>query len=657
MRFRKDINALRGVAVTLVALFHFQASHFHGGFAGVDVFFVISGYLMTAIVVGKLDVGRFRLWDFYLARFTRIVPALVGVSAALLVFGWFYLDPHSYKLLAKHAGSSITFISNFVYWRESGYFDASSQSKWLLHTWSLSTEWQFYLIYPIVLMAGARLFGARRPVFQCLLAVMGVVSFALMPVVVRAHPEANFFLLPTRAWEMIIGGFVMLNEDKLKLSKLGATAVQTAGLVAIMIAGLFFTDGLDWPGYYTVVPVLGAALVVLANANDSFFSTNKPLQLLGRWSYSIYLWHWPVVVLTHYLDLNTRDPLVITSGLACSVVLGWLSYELVERRAAGLRERFGPRGLGTLATAPVVVIAACAAIGFANGASARLSPEVKAVSAESSDVDPRRTECLVDSVHRLDSPGSEIGCKYGASPKVGAIVWGDSHGNAVITSVAQSAAQSNESVMFYGTSGCPPFAGASRFGKHTEEPCRRFASKVVDDLRQYPSTVPLVVVARFSAYVDGKNNENDPTILIGYNGTRPSGDPVQRRTLYSSFLTHDLCELAQTRPTYVLLPIPEMDHNVPDYLSRRLILGQHPEDVSITEDAYNLRNVTAHAAIEQAAQQCGVKVLDPTPYLCRDGRCYGSDSLIPLYIDGDHLSRRGSARLAPLFRDVFHQAS
>lgn len=657
MRFRKDINALRGVAVTLVALFHFQAPHFSGGFAGVDVFFVISGYLMTAIVVGKLDFDRFRLWDFYVARFTRIVPALVGVSAALLVFGWFYLDPHGYKLLAKHAGASISFISNFVYWRESGYFDASSQSKWLLHTWSLSTEWQFYLVYPIVLMVGARIFGRKHGVYQALLGVIGIASFALMPLVVRAHPEANFFLLPTRAWEMVIGGFVLLNEDKLKLGARGASLLQLVGLVAILFTGLTFTEGLDWPGVYTLVPVLGAALVILANANSSFFSTNRPLQLLGRWSYSIYLWHWPVVVLTHYLDLSTRRPEVIVGGLAVSVALGWLSYELVERRAAGVRERFGVRGIGTLATAPVLVIGACAAIAFANGASARLSDQVKVASAESSDVDPRRNECLIDSVYRLDDPKGNIGCKYGDASKVGAIVWGDSHGNAVITSVAQTAAQFNDSVMFYGTSGCPPFAGASRFGKHTEEPCRRFANRVVDDLRQYPSTVPLVLVARFSAYVDGKNGEADPTILIGYNGTRPSGDPAQRRTLYSSFLTHDLCELAKTRPTYVLLPIPEMEHNVPDYLARQLMLGQHPSDVSISEDAYTLRNATAHAAIEQAANQCGVKLLDPTPYLCRDGRCYGSDALVPLYIDGDHLSRRGSARLAPLFRDVFQQAS
>ncbi len=195
-------------------MFHFQTPYFDGGFIGVDVFFVISGYLMTAIIVGKLDAERFSLWDFYVARFTRIVPALSALSAVLLVFGWFYLDPRAYKLLAEYAGASVTFLSNIVYWREAGYFDATSQGKWMLHTWSLSAGMAVLPDLPGRAGAGradlrpqARRLpeSARRD---------GRVSFVLALVVARNNPEASFFLLPTRAWEMIAGGLVLLNAGR-----------------------------------------------------------------------------------------------------------------------------------------------------------------------------------------------------------------------------------------------------------------------------------------------------------------------------------------------------------------------------------------------------------------------------------------------------------
>jgi len=652
MRFKPDINALRGVAVALVVLFHFQTPFVQGGFVGVDVFFVISGYLMTAIIVGRLEAERFKLFDFYLSRFARIVPALAVLCAAGLVFGWFYLDPHGYKILAEHAGASVTFISNFVYWREAGYFDSSSQTKWFLHTWSLSAEWQFYLIYPVLLMLAVRLLGRGRTMFRSVLWLMGGVSFVLALVAARHYPEANFFLLPTRVWEMVTGGLVLLYGDSIKLSSLQARSLQTVGLAAIVFSGLYFTSADDWPGWRTLVPVLGAAAVIFADRH-TWFTRFAPLQRIGLWSYSIYLWHWPLVVLTHYLDLPTHNATVIVGGLLTSIAMGFVSYELIERRAAGLREKFGFRGLATLAVGTACVVMSCAAVTYGKGFESRLPAQVQQVSAESTDVDPRRTECLTNSVYRMNDGKDDIGCRYGTEPEVGAIVWGDSHGNAVISSIAQSAAENDRSVMFFGTSGCPPFAGASRFGKHQEEPCRSFAKQVMQQIDQFPRSVPLVMVARFSAYVEGKTVNDDPTILIGFNGQRPLADIVARRTHYAQFLTQDLCSLAKTRKVFVLLPIPEMNQDVPDYLAKSMILDRHPADVSISRASYDTRNQVASGAIEAAASQCGVTLLDPTQYLCRNGRCMGSDGLMPLYIDGDHLSQRGSERLLPLFRTVF----
>ena len=165
MQFREDINGLRAIAVIAVVLFHFNSSWMPGGFAGVDVFFVISGFLMTGIIFKGLEQQKFSILRFYVARANRIIPALAILCIILLILGWFYLTPQDYKALGKHAASSVTFVSNVTYWLESGYFDALASEKWLLHTWSLSVEWQFYLIYPLVLVFWSLINGPKALTF------------------------------------------------------------------------------------------------------------------------------------------------------------------------------------------------------------------------------------------------------------------------------------------------------------------------------------------------------------------------------------------------------------------------------------------------------------------------------------------------------------
>lgn len=166
MKFRKDINGLRAIAVIAVVLFHFNASWLPGGFAGVDVFFVISGFLMTGIIFRGIEQDNFSILNFYIARANRIIPALALLCFVLLVFGWFYLTPLEYQSLGKHAASSVSFLSNFTYWSEAGYFAAASHEKWLLHTWSLSVEWQFYIIYPLMLVAMRKFISIKTMKFM-----------------------------------------------------------------------------------------------------------------------------------------------------------------------------------------------------------------------------------------------------------------------------------------------------------------------------------------------------------------------------------------------------------------------------------------------------------------------------------------------------------
>jgi peptidoglycan/LPS O-acetylase OafA/YrhL len=322
MNFRYDINGLRAIAVIAVVLFHFNPAWVPGGFAGVDVFFVISGFLMTGIIFRGLEDDNFNLFKFYVARANRIIPALAVLCLALLVFGWFYLTPLDYKALGKHVASSMGFLSNVVYWRESGYFDAASHEKWLLHTWSLSVEWQFYIIYPIVLVVLKRFLSLEN--LKRLIVIGTLLGFAFSVIATMKWPNPAYYLLPTRAWEMMMGGVAFLypwnvSETKKKL-------LEAIGLLLILVSYAFVTSDILWPGHFALIPVLGSYLMIVANQQSSLVTNNKVFQSLGKWSYSIYLWHWPVVVLGYYFDFQYW----YLYGLPLSLTLGIISFLLVE---------------------------------------------------------------------------------------------------------------------------------------------------------------------------------------------------------------------------------------------------------------------------------------------------------------------------------------
>ena len=329
MNFRYDINGLRAYAVIAVVIFHFNASWLHGGFAGVDVFFVISGYLMTRIITKRYDAGLFSVWAFYLDRGRRIIPALAFLCAVLLTYGVFKLSPIGLMQLAKHVVSSMFFISNGVYWLEAGYFDASSHTKWLLHTWSLSVEWQFYLIYPFIILGIIKVAG-RKNLGKGLIAACAV-SYLISVATPVAHQSSAFYLIHTRAWEMIAGGLVCLYPVALTPKR--ARFAEIVGFLMVIASYIWMTDRISWPGYLALVPVTGACMLLAANRQHSALPNNPVCQFLGTTSYSIYLWHWPVVVFMLQNEM-TGIPYAV-AGIFISVVLGWISYRFVENRMRG----------------------------------------------------------------------------------------------------------------------------------------------------------------------------------------------------------------------------------------------------------------------------------------------------------------------------------
>jgi peptidoglycan/LPS O-acetylase OafA/YrhL len=270
MQFRKSINALRALAVLSVVLFHFKVPGFEGGFAGVDVFFVISGFLMTGIIVNGVQQQNFFLLGFYASRARRIIPALLVLCVTLLVFGYLYLPLDDLRETIRTIKSSLLFSSNFSFAESGNYFAAPLHENWLLHTWSLSVEWQFYLLYPVLIMGLHKCFGADKTRFA--LVALALMSLAASIIVTRVNPTFAFYMLPTRAWEMIAGGLVFVSAT-IEPARRNLRKSRPAGDCR-QCAGLFGAD--LWPGYLALLPVLGTMLVIHGNTR-SVFSSNPAL--------------------------------------------------------------------------------------------------------------------------------------------------------------------------------------------------------------------------------------------------------------------------------------------------------------------------------------------------------------------------------------------
>lgn len=323
VKFRSDLNGLRAIALIAVVLFHFNPSIAPGGFAGVDIFFVISGFLMTGIIFKGLNTDSLNIVDFYLCRANRIIPPLAALCVILLLFGWFLLPPFDYLTLGKHVASSITFLSNITYYYESGYFDASAYEKWLLHTWSLSVEWQFYIIYPVILLFLKQFFSLEN--LKRLLIVATVLGFIFCVVATDKWPTFAYFSLSTRAWEMLLGGVAYFYP--IRLHKNQKRLLEIIGITLMLLSFAFTSKMTPWPGYVACVPVFGTYLILLSNRETSIFTNNFLFQALGKWSYSIYLWHWPIAVYGAYYQLDNWAPI----GILLSVVFGAISYYLIEQ--------------------------------------------------------------------------------------------------------------------------------------------------------------------------------------------------------------------------------------------------------------------------------------------------------------------------------------
>lgn len=653
--FRRDINGLRAWAVVAVVLFHFGVPGFSGGYVGVDVFFVISGYLMTAIIVGKLlaekDLSsqtRFDLFGFYLARARRILPALLVLCAVLLSIGWFYVSPDDYKALANHALRAVVFVSNLRFLREAGYFDVASHEKLLLHTWSLSVEWQFYIFFPVILMMAWKILP-KRQVFGLVVLFAFLLSLIYSQYLAMTNPSAAFYLLSSRAWEMLAGALVFLYGKNLVLGQRFSSMAEVAGFALIVISVVFYTQATAWPGLNALLPVLGAVLVLLAAKQNSLLSGLAITQWLGKTSYSLYLWHWPFSVALFYLGLQ-GEPLWIILAILCSVLFGWLSWFVVEQPARNYLVNINRlRQALVFITAILLVSAPAYFIKERDGVYGRFSDVVDAIFSEAINKNPRIKECHV----ALDEKVPE--CKYGGET-LGVIVIGDSHAQSVVRSVEKSIPIQEGYVLDWTLSGCPTIFNVKSLEGKERFKCGDFVVDSYGKSKEITGSVPILIVNRISAHIEG-HTEPDKYHLNYKPHTYIRNLYAERSMDFYKEMTNGIvetaCAFAQHRPVYMLRPIPEMTEDVPRIMGRAALRGDSVR-VSISLEEYHERHKVAWAAQDRAAAECGVKILDPLPYLCSDGRCWGDVDGLPIYYDDDHLSERGGQLLIPLFRQMFN---
>ena len=417
--YRADIDGLRAVSILLVVGYHAQSWLLPGGFIGVDVFFVISGFLITRIILTEVEDGTFGLVKFYARRIRRIFPALAVVLAASYLIGWVILLPDEFALLGESIAAGVAFVSNLFLLRQTSYFAPDAADNPLLHLWSLGIEEQFYIFWPLILLT---IFGLRRRRFW--MTAIAAASFGVSLLIFLGYKEWSFYSPASRAWELLVGGLIAERS----IGKGGIAGFRspradnllaTIGVLAVVGA----TIGLDrnslFPGLYALLPVVGAALIILSpNSRVNRILLSNPVAvLLGKISYPLYLWHWPLLVYLQIVRNGVPNVAEIWATVIVAVVLSWLTFQFVEKPIRQKRNAVALASFGLIAVG-IVGIVTCAASGFAF----RFPREIREVA----QLSPKQNAGFRDTCF-LEAPGAHFGpdcVEAGDKPLL--FLWGDS---------------------------------------------------------------------------------------------------------------------------------------------------------------------------------------------------------------------------------------
>ena len=618
---------MRAIAVLLVLAFHFElAPAGNAGFIGVDVFFVISGFLITSIIRRQMDDGRFRITEFYLNRIRRLAPALLAVLVLVLAVGSLTLFPNDLIDLSKQSIFAQLYLANIYYLRNVSYFKLTSDRVFLLHTWTLAVEEQFYLFYPLVIVCVHRYL---RKHFWLVVVLGAAASFALNIAFVGTKPEATFYLLPTRAWELLIGGLMPPLGACWSRSRTVDEMLGLLGIGLIFAAVFGYNEEFRFPGFFAVLPVLGAACLLLSG-DASKTLTSRVLSVpaatyIGRISYSLYLVHWPLVVFARRWwggeFALPRRLSMLAASLAIAGVLHHLVENPVRRRrllARNNRLLLG-YGAGVAATLLAFVV-----IQSSNGLPQRFPENVLRLAGFVNDRSPELKECQFS---EAASSGEDAYCRIGApAGEPQWLVYGDSHAWATYAVFDEWLKQKNEAGLLRFLDSCPPVTGVHRFSDRGR--CFAFNRAVTKFLDEHNGITNVVLVSAWHEAAESRLSTS-PDVLLSKEDSLRLFDQKFAETLRH---LHD-----GGRRVYVWEPLPGATRSVPIALATAAWTNR-PVEIEITRDQYLHDYDFFFSALEKNRHLIAMS-FSPSEALCQSGHCAVTVDGNPVYFDSSHPTR------------------
>jgi peptidoglycan/LPS O-acetylase OafA/YrhL len=663
--YRPDIDGLRAMAVLTVMAFHAFPESVKGGFIGVDVFFVISGFLITKLIQSGLDNQHFRFSAFYASRVRRLFPSLLVVLLSCLFLGWFALLSDEYKLLGKHISATAVLIPNWILWSDSGYFDYAAHSKPLLHLWSLGVEEQFYLCWPLTFCLLYRhrfnVLGATCILLLC--------SFFLNLYMIEKYPSASFFWPFTRAWELLAGsllaqlmhsGFGVSGARKAKLAdnRLLKQSISILGVLMLSVGLLVIDQEKRFPGSLALLPVIGTLLIIAAGPHSWFNQTVLSHRLLvgiGLISYPLYLWHWPLLSFATILEQNQPAWQVRSLCIAVAFLLSWLTYVCIERPA-----RFG-RHLKAKTYSLIALMLITACLGFATYASEGFKSRFanQLIEVQIADL----TFDMPTSSDWYCSQVSNEGPRCLASgPAPTAVVMGDSHALTIYPGLVARFQSKGQTLALYGGSdGCPPLLNVviQDIGGDVRN-CLQKGTQAILRIIQDPAIKEVILTSRGPMYTTGQGfgdieSSQFGTWVLHFEGEERGFRSNEQVFLKGLASTLDALKAADKKITF-LHDVPELGFDIRSCFSFRpmALSNQVKMPCAVAKSDFLARTEIHRAAVDQIlSARPEVKVIDLAQALCEDQWCFGAKNDVLLYMDDDHLSRRGAEYVVRQLWDQF----